>query len=280
MSIAKVAAALCGASAVLIAGCSKSQDQGAPSQANPDGSTATSSVAASSSAANPTSQVPNGSKPAHKTYRWHRRIVATTFWVGEIFDPNAADGSQMISTYDSRWYAHYGGCDGVKTAHGCETERRTAANGYFPTKMKPRQNPFYLDLPFDDVNDAKAFSERGRVVPWAHSVRYASSIKNPSRSLMKNRWVELTRGGRTCYGQIEDAGPGTYHDAAYVFGNARPANKRYGGAGLDVSPALNGCLAFSELDGDTDRVNWRFVDTGSVPSGPWKKVVTTQGVME
>jgi len=35
-------------------------------------------------------------------YPWHTDIVATTFWVGEVFDPNAADGSQVISTYDSQ----------------------------------------------------------------------------------------------------------------------------------------------------------------------------------
>ena len=34
-------------------------------------------------------------------YPWHTDIVATTFWVGEVFDPNASDGSQVISTYDS-----------------------------------------------------------------------------------------------------------------------------------------------------------------------------------
>ena len=29
-------------------------------------------------------------------YPWHTDIVATTFWVGEVFDPNASDGSQVI----------------------------------------------------------------------------------------------------------------------------------------------------------------------------------------
>jgi hypothetical protein len=87
----------------------------------------------------------------------------------------------------------------------------------------------------------------------------------------------------TCYGQVEDAGPSfgnLYHDAAYVFGaaNAPPAQPHFNHAGLDVSPALNGCLGFSELDGDNDRVDWRFVDAPSVPDGPWKRIVTTSGV--
>ena len=46
-------------------------------------------------------------------YPLHTDVVATTFWVGEIFDPQASDGSQVISTYDSHWLAHYGGCDGI-----------------------------------------------------------------------------------------------------------------------------------------------------------------------
>ncbi len=84
--------------------------------------------------------------------------------------------------------------------------------------------------------------------------------------------------GNTCYGQIEDAGPGEYHDSNYVFGSndARPANTKYNGAGMDVSPALNGCLAFSELNGQNDMVDWQFVDDIDVPSGPWKTLVTTQ----
>jgi hypothetical protein len=220
--------------------------------------------------------------PVHR-YPLHTRIVATTFWVGEIFDPHAPDGSQVISTYDSRWYAHYGGCDGVLRGRGtrrCHTERRTAANGWFPRHMTPRQNPFYLDLPFDDVNDPRAFAQRARVIPWAEDPADAGHAHDRGFSDMKNRWVRLSRHGHTCYGQIEDAGPGRYDDVRYVFGtgDARPRNRRYDGAGLDVSPALTGCLHFSELDGDDDRVSWRFVDASAVPPGPWRRIVTTQGL--
>lgn len=215
-------------------------------------------------------------------YPWHTDIVSTTFWVGEIFDPNASDGSQVISTYDGNWYRNYGGCDGVITGSGCETERRTAANGYFPFHMVPKQNPFYLDLPFDDVNDSAAYARRGAVVPWSQAPGYATAIRNPNTSLMKNRWVEIQKGGAICYGQIEDAGPGEYDDVNYVFGtnNARPQNARYGGAGMDVSPAMNGCLGFAELNGDGDHVNWRFIDTDQVPAGPWTKIITQTPVEE
>lgn len=213
-------------------------------------------------------------------YPWHTDIVATTFWVGEVFDPDAPDGSQRISTYDSEWLESYGGCDGVDTGGACRTEPRTADHDFFPTAMTPRQNPFYLDLPFDDVNDVTGFATRGSVVPWAHEPAFAGEVDDPTVSLMKNRWVVLHRAGRLCYGQIQDAGPGEYRDAAYVFGDddRRPANSRYNGAGLDVSPALNGCLAFTDLDGDDDRVDWAFVDDGDVPPGPWTRIVTDSPV--
>jgi len=217
-----------------------------------------------------------------RRYPLHTGIVATTFWVGEIFDPHSPDGSQVISTYDARWMLHYGGCDGVVTAGRCETERRVAANGFFPTRMTPRENPFYLDLPFDDVNNAAAFSQRAQLIPWANDPGYAGHAHDPAFSYMKNRWVKLMRDGRTCYGQIEDAGPGAYDDYRYVFGtdNRRPASRLYNAAGLDVSPALTGCLNFTELNGDDNRVAWQFVNAVNVPRGPWTRLVTTQGVSE
>ena len=213
-------------------------------------------------------------------YPWHTGIVSTTFWVGEIFDPDAPDGSQEISTYDSDWLAAYGGCDGIAVAGECRTEARTATNDYFPTRMTPRQNPFYLDLPYDDVNDPVGFAERDAVIPWAGAEPYRSHRGDTGFSYLKNRWVQLVHDGRTCYGQIEDAGPGEYHDAAYVFGadDARPANTRYGGAGMDVSPALTGCLGFADLDDITPGVSWRFVEASEVPAGPWTRLITTSGV--
>lgn len=175
---------------------------------------------------------------------------------------------------------HFGGCDGVVVNGECKTERRTASNGYFPTQMTPKENPFYLDLPFDDLNDSIAFKIREDVVPWAADPEYRGSKDNQRVSLMKNRWVQLTANGQTCYGQIQDAGPGVYDDVDYVFGsdNQRPASRDFNNAGMDVSPALNGCLRFRELDGQDDVVDWQFVDFADVPAGPWRTIVTTSGV--
>lgn len=254
-------------------------------------------------------------RPAHAaTYPNHTNIVATTFWVGEVFNANTADGSQVCSTYDTQWGfsylgfndgtvpttaaacggSYWGACDGVDNGattyatFTCATEARTAANNYFPTQQPtPSQNPFYLDLPYDDLNNATAFANRCTDIPWATAVDPTHAhCADSTYSYMKNRWVALTGpNGHTCYGQIEDAGPGQYDDTNYVFGSAdaRPLNTLYSGdptqgAGADVSPALNSCLGFTALNGDTDHVGWTFVDNANVPAGPWTQVVTTTGV--
>ena len=209
-------------------------------------------------------------------YPWHTNIVATTFWVGDIFDPNA-DYASQVSAYDDDWLTSYGGCDGIWIDGRCHTEPRFPDNGWFPRSMTPLQNPFYLGLPYDDINDDRAFASRGQRIPWASEEPYASRIDDQDFSFMKDRWVEIRMGDRVCFGQINDAGPGKYDDVTYVFGFAdeRPANKRNNGAGMDVSPAINGCLHFTELDGIDDRIDWRFVDNGNVRAGPWTELVTT-----
>jgi hypothetical protein len=44
-----------------------------------------------------------------RVYPMHTKIVATTFWVGELFNAALADGSQVCSTYDSDWAFHWSG---------------------------------------------------------------------------------------------------------------------------------------------------------------------------
>lgn len=193
-----------------------------------------------------------------------------------------------------------GGCDGVRgelkeTAKrrtvACETEaRHTRSDGldYFPswataTKM-PQENPFYLDLPYNDTDEG--YKNRCDSIPWANDPGFKGNCTKGNFSYMKNRWVEIKGpNNKLCYGQIQDAGPSDdesndslkYKDAPYVFGSndARPSNKSWGNAGMDVSPALNGCLGFKDLDGTNDKVSWRWVEASAVPNGPWSKVVTT-----
>jgi len=277
-----VAVGTLGFAATILAACANDEAPGPlpSSSANAHVSPGPTLPASPSATPSPEEPTPGAPAPERSAHPWHTGIPATTFWIGEIFDPDAPDGSQRVSAYDSDWLGSYGGCDGVVADGECRTERRSAANDYFPTRMTPLENPFYLDVPYDDVNDPEGFAERDAVIPWSGDEPYRSHHGDPRFSYLKNRWVQLVHDGRTCYGQIEDAGPGEYHDAAYVFGadDARPANTRYGGAGLDVSPALTGCLAFPELDGVADGVAWRFVEASEVPPGPWTRLVTTSGV--
>jgi hypothetical protein len=261
----------------------------------------------------PTSPTPSAPQSTTgRSYPLHTNINSTTYWVGEQFQATA-DGSQVCSAYDSQWqYSFFHVKTGTNTASGCQgaptggcdallktpgakcddinsvASLRTPANGYFPTGLPQiYESPFYLDLPYDDYNqsnttDTTGYATRCQDVPWANDPGFAGNCTNQAFSYMKNRFVKIMANGKTCYGQIEDAGPaddghgnGNYADAAYVFGtnDARPYNKSYNSAGMDVSPALGACLGGTF---NTDlTVNWQFVDNVDVPAGPWKTIVTT-----
>lgn len=247
-----------------------------------------------------------------RDYPLHTDINATTFWVGEQFQATI-DGSQVCSAYDSQWqYSHFrlktevnstigcrgalaGGCDALQNnAKGdCDDSDsigslRTPANGYFPIELPPvYESPFYLALPYDDYSqstgeETTGYATRCKDIPWADSPGYAGNCTNQAFSYMKNRFVKIMANDKTCYGQIEDAGPadsgngnGNYADATYVFGatDARPFNKSYNASGIDISPALNACLGGTFNDYLT--VSWQFIDTINVPAGPWKTIITT-----
>jgi hypothetical protein len=203
----------------------------------------------------------------------HTNITATVFWIGEPVG-NGSSENNALSAWDDAWQAHYGGFDDYGYL------RRAP---FFP-RFEPHENPFYLDLPYNDFTESGAARlDRTRVVPWATKYLAELSSGRPF-SLLKNRWVKLWRtvGGRTaaCYGQIEDSGPYLYDDAAYVFGSndRRPRSGKANNAGMDVSPALRDCLHFSGLNNDSNRLSWQFVEARQVPRGPWRLVVTTRQV--
>ncbi|HKI91575.1 MAG TPA: hypothetical protein VJ986_04690 [Gaiellaceae bacterium] len=210
-------------------------------------------------------------------YPVHANVVATVFWVGEP-KGNGSSEDNALSAWDDRWLQHYGGVD---------DPRKRRPYPYFPP-FRPHENPFYLDLPYNDFDDhGNPRPGRTKVIPWAPA--YATALAASKRtgrpfSLMKNRWVKISRhvGKRTlvCYGQIEDAGPYVYDDAAYVFGTEgqRPKNTRASHAGLDVSPAIRDCLHFPGLNDARTKVRWQFVEARAVPPGPWRIVVTTRQV--
>jgi hypothetical protein len=210
------------------------------------------------------------------SYPIHTRVTATVFWVGEPPVKGSSE-TNMISAWDDSWLLHYGGVDDP-------SPRRRAAEGYFPARFTPKENPFYFDLPYDDFDDnGDPRPARLHVVPWARQdAGQLASFEKRQRpfSVLKNRWVKLMRNGRVCYAQWEDSGPNVYDDAAYVFGakDPRPRSRFAQNAGMDVSPAVRDCLAFNGLNNADNKLAWQFVDAAHVPPGPWRKIVTTRQV--
>lgn len=185
----------------------------------------------------------------------HQGIITTEFWIGEPGDSDNGDISNTESTWDDLWQQHYGGIDSP-----------TARNDYLPVGFTPHENPFYIALPYSDLDD------QGNRKPTASLCLQVNGNQGDNHySWCKNTWVAITYRGKTVYAQWEDAGPFGENDTNYVFGTAKPANTTLTHAGLDVSPAVT---AYLELDG-LNNTDWQFVRTNTVPNGPWKQLVTT-----
>jgi hypothetical protein len=184
-------------------------------------------------------------------YPWKRQIVTTTFWVGETPTHNNPVPN-TASCWDPHWATNYGGNDTPDTA------QRTAE--YIPASFTPAQNPFYVALPYNDMEHGTHKAEASQVIRW-----FAKDYKGPSQSVCKGRWIAIRFGNKVCYAQWEDAGPFRTDAWQYVFGDERPRPNLNGGAGLDVSPAVRDFLGMN----GTDVTDWKFVDFEEVPTGPW-----------
>jgi hypothetical protein len=180
-----------------------------------------------------------------------KKTVTTIFWVGE----NATNDNGFISNrgsyWDSNWMKHYGGVDSPSNR-----------KGYMPAAFTPRQNPFYVALPFAEADENGNLKEIARKIP-------GYGTKNGA--LTRNRWVEIRYKGKSCYAQWQDVGPFGEDDFDWVFGTAsKPKNMQGLKAGLDISPAAAQYIGMK----DNDKTEWRFVEEADVPDGPWKVIVT------
>src|SRR5258707_5464333 len=133
---------------------------------------------------------------------------------------------------------------------------------FTPLLSPPRQNPFYIALPYNDIQNHHTRAEAAGVIPW-----FKTSFIRDGQSVCKGRWVAVRHGNSVCYAQWEDVGPFATEHWKYVFGNERPRANRNHDAGLDVSPAVRDYLGLRGLD----TCDWKFVDFRWVPPGPWKK---------
>jgi hypothetical protein len=196
---------------------------------------------------------------ARSEYPLHKNISATYFWVGEDASGDNAHISNAPSAWDEDWLKHFGGVDNPKKR-----------NGYFPAGFTPKENPFYVALPYNDFDEnGNHKSNILKLASWTESMKCG-----PEESYCKNRWVKIMKNGKATYAQWEDVGPFKEDDSVYVFGSALPKSKTNDHAGIDVSPAVHDYLGL----GDIDKVDWQFVDDDQVPDGPWKKIVTKSQV--
>ncbi len=195
---------------------------------------------------------PGPSLFANTRYPWKENIVTTVFWIGER--PTARNPvPNHASSWDDHWAANYGGYDDPDV-----TQRRNFA----PVAFVPRQNPFYVALPYNDVTRGTTKPEAKVLIPW-----FRQAFVQEGHTVCKDRWIAIARGNRVAYAQWEDCGPFRTDHYQYVFGAERPRPNLNQGAGLDVSPAVRDYVGMSS---GTDVCSWRFVDVSEVPSGPWQ----------
>jgi hypothetical protein len=185
-----------------------------------------------------------------------KSTMTTLFWVGEPSDADNAFIPNDVSYWDKDWQLHYGGVD--------NPQRR---NGLWPADFRPKENPFYVALPYGEFALTRGYELRrdAQNIPW-----YRPGLS----PLLKNHWVEIKFGNRTCYAQWQDVGPFEVDDFGYVFGAAPdPRNTFDLKAGLDVSPAIWHYLGMD----DNEYTAWRFTDVADIPPGPWTEIVTISG---
>ena len=188
--------------------------------------------------------------PQPANWKWG---VATVFWVGEGETEDNDYITNVESAWDGRWMEHYGGVD--------DPDVRC---GFQPCAFVPKENPFYVALPYNDLDDSGRTKANARRIPW-----FTASNK----SILKNRWIEVRHDGKTCFGQWQDVGPFEEDDVEYVFGDSKSPKNQFGEkAGIDLSPALASCL---RIDG-SDIVQWRHVEFENVPAGDCKNLITTR----
>jgi hypothetical protein len=183
---------------------------------------------------------------------WKTAIGITIFWIGERPTTNNPVPNDR-SSWDPRWLSNYGGYDDPDSK---------SRKDFIPTRFQPRQNPFYIALPYNDVGGGHTKPEAKEVIPW-----FKDAFVRDGQSVLKGRWIAIRRGKRVCYAQWEDCGPFCTDHWQYVFGDERPKPNLNRNAGLDVSPAVRDYLGLSDLD----VCDWKFVEFREVPPGPWAR---------
>lgn len=196
-----------------------------PTQRDPLPRVIVKSPAAAAGGKRPTPQpriLPRTARQSPGTYPWRLNITATVFWVGEDSTERNPVANHK-SSWDSAWRENFGGFDNPDPV--CRTV------DFRPKTFVPRQNPFYVALPYNDVCKGEHKTEASRVIPW-----FRREYTGKGQSVCKGRWVQIVYNKRSCFAQWEDCGPFTTEDWPYVFGDKPPVNTQNKGAGIDISP--------------------------------------------
>src|SRR3989344_7357851 len=183
----------------------------------------------------------------------HENVTSTVFWIGEAASEENQHISNVESVWDDEWLQNYGGIDNPNKR-----------SGFFP-EFVPLENPFYIALPYNDMDKSGKQKQSAYEIPWVQEKTW-----RPYESMLKNHWVKLKKGDKIAFAQWEDVGPFGEDDYAYVFGKHSPKNTLNSNVGIDVSPAVRDYLELSDID----KVDWEFIDERDVPEGPWKIIVT------
>lgn len=192
-------------------------------------------------------------------YPWQQNITATVFWVGEQPTQNNPTPN-CKSSWDQAWAINFGGYDDPDPDARIADHR---SGEFRPKNFTPRLNPFYVALPYNDVQGwARHKPEAAKVIPWFHRLN-----PKPGKTVLKGRWIQIYNGKRSCYAQWEDCGPWVTDDYEYVFLGKKPKNTSNKSAGIDISPSVRDYLDLQS----GQKCHWRFVEAAQVPYGPWKK---------
>jgi hypothetical protein len=187
---------------------------------------------------------------AFSRYPWKLDIVTTIFWIGERASAKNPVPNNR-SSWDQNWSANYGGYDDPNPG---------ARRNFVPVSFVPRQNPFYVALPYNDIDGKHTKPEAKQVIPW-----FSTTFVRDGETVLKGRWLGVRHNNKVCYAQWEDCGPFCTDHWQYVFGNERPRPNLNQSAGLDVSPAVREYLGMNTKD----VCDWKFVESREVPAGPW-----------
>ena len=195
---------------------------------------------------------------ARRLVKLHEAVSTTIFWIGE---PASADNGFIAnddSAWDECWKERYGGIDDPVNR-----------NGFFPAGFTPHDNPFYVALPYNDLDsNGDRRWNLASVVPWAKIATLPVTD-----SAVKNRWVKIIAG---------DA------DLLRAMGGRRPVQRERlalrvrTGAGraipstaAPVSMSRPPCVTACRSPTASPRPTGASSRRPRCPHGPWTTIVTT-----